>query len=111
MRSRLRGERGEDPPGSRRALELVRLRRHQREPHLQAVSVRTSMKVFIGSDHAGLPLKAVLVPQLKEAFPELDLQDLGTHDSSSCDYPDFAKKVAEAVASNRARGILVCGSG
>ncbi len=70
-----------------------------------------SNKVFIGSDHAGLPLKAVLVPQLKEAFPSLDFHDLGTHDGSSCDYPDFAQKVAESVVKEEARGILVCGSG
>jgi ribose 5-phosphate isomerase B len=65
-------------------------------------------KVFIGADHAGLPLKKALVEQLKKEF---DLEDLGTYSEDSVHYPDFAKKVAERVANEKARGILVCGSG
>jgi ribose 5-phosphate isomerase B len=64
----------------------------------------------IACDHAGLLLKRELVAALEEwgeAF-----EDLGTHDEASCDYPDFAHRVAEGVASGRYRlGILVCGTG
>lgn len=64
----------------------------------------------IASDHAGLPLKLALKAALESEGHTLN--DLGTHSAESVDYPDFAAKVAEAVASGQAPfGILVCGSG
>lgn len=66
--------------------------------------------VAIGSDHAGYRLKERLKAELIEAG--LSVEDLGTLSEDACDYPDFAEKVAEAVASGTAaRGVLVCGTG
>ena len=68
------------------------------------------MKIAIGSDHAGLDLKAQLARRLGEAGHEV--RDLGTDSAASVDYPDFARNVARAVASGEAdRGLLVCGTG
>ena len=64
----------------------------------------------LASDHAGLPLKLALKEALEAEGHTI--HDLGTHGPESVDYPDFAAKVAEAVASGQAPfGILVCGSG
>jgi len=70
----------------------------------------SEIPVALGSDHAGVALKAILREALDAAgHPTLDL---GTHGPESVDYPDFAKAVAEAVLSGRARfGVLVCGTG
>jgi ribose 5-phosphate isomerase B len=68
------------------------------------------MKIAIGSDHAGLELKNHITAFLTKAGSEA--YDFGTFDENSVDYPDYAKKVCEAVLSgNYGRGILVCGSG
>lgn len=68
------------------------------------------MKLCIGSDHAGLSLKAAIVAQLTARGHEVT--DLGTHTAESCDYPVFAKAVAKGVADGTyARGVLVCGTG
>jgi ribose 5-phosphate isomerase B len=64
----------------------------------------------IASDHAGFELKE----RLKEALSEWGraFEDLGTHDDGSTDYPDYAHRLAEGVATGRfAAGILVCGTG
>lgn len=64
----------------------------------------------LASDHAGLPLKLDLKSALEAAG--YAVIDLGTNGSESVDYPDFAAKVAEAVASGQVPfGILVCGTG
>lgn len=68
------------------------------------------MKIAIGSDHRGFPLKE----QIKKYFDELKLEykDVGTNSSESVDYPDFAKHVGEAINSGDCRfGVLICGSG
>jgi len=68
------------------------------------------MKVAIASDHAGFSEKEALKPLLRELG--LDVDDLGTVSEASVDYPDYATKVAEAVAGGQAdQGLLVCGSG
>lgn len=68
------------------------------------------MKIAIGSDHAGFSLKKQVVEHLKEKG--LEVKDFGTYTNDSCDYPDFALKVAEeVVAKNYELGILVCGTG
>ncbi len=66
--------------------------------------------VALGSDHAGVALKAALRTLLEvTGHPVFDL---GTHDGESVDYPDFALAVCDAVAGGRARfGVLVCGTG
>lgn len=66
--------------------------------------------VAIGADHAGVGLKTALAAELAAAG--LVVLDVGTHGSESVDYPDFADRVAAAIAHGKAaRGVLVCGSG
>ena len=69
------------------------------------------MRIAIGADHGGFALKAQLATFLEELGHEV--LDVGAHAmDASDDYPDFAKAVAEGVASQKAqRGIMVCGSG
>ncbi|MCL0044457.1 ribose 5-phosphate isomerase B [Dehalococcoidia bacterium] len=69
------------------------------------------MRIAIGSDHAGYPVKEELVAHLKWLGHQVD--DLGAHHfDPEDDYPDFAKSVAQAIASGQAeRGVMVCGSG
>ena len=66
--------------------------------------------IVIASDHAGFELKARVIELLRGAGHEV--RDLGPADSSPVDYPDFAHRVALAVASGEAeRGVLICGTG
>jgi ribose 5-phosphate isomerase B len=68
------------------------------------------MKIAIASDHAGYEEKEQLKPLLKELG--IEFEDLGTVSSESVDYPDYARKVADEVASGHVdQGLLVCGSG
>ncbi|MFN2542969.1 MAG: ribose 5-phosphate isomerase B [Actinomycetota bacterium] len=68
------------------------------------------MRVAVGSDHAGYPLKEDLKVFLKEAGHDVD--DLGTHSEEPVDYPIFCANVARAVVAGDAeRGIVVGGSG
>lgn len=67
-------------------------------------------RVIAGSDHAGLALRAEAVKVAREAG--FEVEDLGPFSGESVDYPNYARRVAEAVASGKARfGILVCGTG
>ena len=68
-------------------------------------------EIYVGSDHAGYTFKMSLLEQLKKQFPDYVWNDLGCHSEDSCDYPEFAAKVAENVVRRSARGILICGSG
>ncbi len=68
-----------------------------------------STTIFIGSDHAGFALKTAIVADLQAKG--LTVEDMGTHSLESCDYPEAAHKVCEAVLANDARGILICGTG
>lgn len=68
------------------------------------------MRVAIGCDHGGLDLKQAIIETLKGL--EISVEDMGTHDRNSCDYPDFAQQVAQAVAEGRCQqGVLICGTG
>ncbi len=68
------------------------------------------MKIAIGADHGGFPLKESLAAYLKSRGHEV--QDCGTHSADAVDYPVFARAVAEAVAGGRAeRGIMIDGAG
>jgi len=63
----------------------------------------------IASDHAGYNLKNYIVHNLKR---EINLNDFGTNNEESCDFPDFAKEVCDFVVNNESsRGLLICGSG
>ena len=67
--------------------------------------------IAIAADHAGFDLKAKLAEELKSTGYQVI--DLGTRDgTTSVDYPDFGKAVAEAVTSGKAdAGVVVCGTG
>lgn len=68
------------------------------------------MRIAIASDHAAFALKTALLPWLAEQGHDVD--DLGTYDGSSVDYPDYGHKLAAALADGSAdRGIALCGSG
>ncbi|GAB4400253.1 MAG: hypothetical protein OHK0052_23870 [Anaerolineales bacterium] len=68
------------------------------------------MKIAIACDHAGYPLKALAI-QTAQALGH-EIIDLGTHNTESVDYPDYAQKLGHALQNNQAeRGILLCGSG
>ncbi|OPJ63417.1 ribose 5-phosphate isomerase B [Clostridium oryzae] len=68
------------------------------------------MKIAIGSDHAGYRLKKYVLEYLNEH--KIEYKDYGTYDEASCDYPDYALTVAEAVAAKEYDfGILICGTG
>ena len=68
------------------------------------------MKIAVGFDHAGFPLKQTVLDAVREAghVPV----DMGTHSTESVDFPDFTEKVGRAIQNGDAeRGILCCGSG
>ncbi len=68
------------------------------------------MKIAIGSDHAGFEDKEKVKKQLDELGYEYE--DVGTNSAESVDYPIYAQKVAEKVASGEVeQGLLICGSG
>jgi len=68
------------------------------------------MKIGIGSDHGGFDLKEVIKKHLIKN--NYDLIDYGTYSTESVDYPEFGKKVADAVASKEVElGIVICGTG
>lgn len=68
------------------------------------------MRVAIGADHAGFPLKQHLVATLAGLGHQVD--DRGTHDETPIDYPPICAEVARLVASGKAdRGIVIGGSG
>ena len=68
------------------------------------------MKIAIGFDHGGFPLKQTVLDTVRAAGHEAI--DMGTHSAESVDFPDFAEKVGRAIQNGEAeRGIIVCGSG
>ena len=70
----------------------------------------SNIKIAVGSDHGGLEYKEKILEFLKNKGYETI--DEGTYSKESCDYPEFARKVANLVAEKKAdRGILICGSG
>ena len=68
------------------------------------------MRIALAADHAGYALKDEIARWLSEQGH--DVTDLGTNGPDSVDYPEFGRRLANAVASGTAeRGIAVCGSG
>ena len=69
------------------------------------------MRIALGADHAGFPLKELLLPWLQGC--EHEVTDLGAYQMDpEDDYPDFAAAVARQVRSGASeRGIIICGSG
>jgi ribose 5-phosphate isomerase B len=69
-----------------------------------------AMRIAVGSDHAGYPLKELVAPLLAREGHEV--VDVGTDSEESADYPVYAAEAARLVAEGRAdRAVLVCGSG
>ena len=76
------------------------------------------MRIALGADHAGVALKGFIRRAFDEAARASSCGsvntyvDFGTHSEEPADYPDFARPVAEGVASGAFdRGVLVCGTG
>jgi ribose 5-phosphate isomerase B len=68
------------------------------------------MKVAVGNDHRGLPVKQRVVGLLTELHHEVI--DLGANSPAGVDFPDYAIPVAEAVSTGKVdRGILICATG
>jgi len=66
--------------------------------------------IAIGSDHAGFQFKSAIIAALLAAGHQV--RDFGTDSEAACDYPDFIRPVAEAVARGEyERGIVLGGSG
>ncbi|MGB1748330.1 MAG: ribose 5-phosphate isomerase B [Dehalococcoidia bacterium] len=68
------------------------------------------MKLAIGGDHAGFPMKGPVAEYLRSQGHEV--VDHGTHSEDPVDFPDIAQRVTSAILSGEAeRGVLVCGTG
>ena len=66
--------------------------------------------IAIGSDHGGFTLKQEIVKYLTEK--NIDFEDFGCYSEKSCDYTEYGRAVAEAVAAGKyEKGILICGTG
>lgn len=64
----------------------------------------------IASDHGGFELKKEIMSHLERRG--IEYKDLGAYSAESCDYPDYAKPLAKAVANGEyEKGILICGTG
>ncbi len=68
------------------------------------------MKMIIGADHAGYPMKEKVKAFLQDRG--ITVEDVGTHSDKSVDYTDFGKAVASKISDGSfQRGILICGTG
>ena len=68
------------------------------------------MKLAVGGDHAGFPLKGSVIEFLRAQGHEVE--DFGTHSADPVDFPDIARMVCDGVRRGAAqRGIMVCGTG
>jgi ribose 5-phosphate isomerase B len=68
------------------------------------------MRIAIASDHAGYKYKEQIKTVLKEQGHQV--KDFGTRSTENCDYPDFIRPAAEAVAAGKfERGVVLCGTG
>lgn len=68
------------------------------------------MRIIIGADHAGYPMKEKVKAFLQDRG--ITVEDVGTHSDKSVDYTDFGKAVASKISDGSfQRGILICGTG
>jgi ribose 5-phosphate isomerase B len=80
------------------------------QPTNRGRAVGVHLRVALGCDHGGFALKADVLASLRELG--VQVLDLGTRDANACDYPNFARAVAEAVAEGRADlGVCIDGAG
>lgn len=67
-------------------------------------------KIALASDHSGFELKEKIKEYL--ISKKINVEDFGTYDNNSCDYPLYANKVCEAILNKEfEKGILICGTG
>lgn len=68
------------------------------------------MKIVIGSDHAGFPLKADIIAHIESLGHEV--ADIGSYDADPVDFPDIAQNLTDRLLAGQAdRGLMVCGTG
>jgi ribose 5-phosphate isomerase B len=68
------------------------------------------MRIAVGADHGGYPLKEEIVRELERLGHQV--VDKGTFSEAAVDYPDFAEAVGRSIVSGESeRGVLLCGSG
>lgn len=68
------------------------------------------MRIAVGGDHAGFPLKGTVITALQDMGHEVT--DFGSFDSHPVDFPDITRKVCAAVLSGEVeRAVMVCGTG
>ena len=68
------------------------------------------IKVILGADHLGLPLKNSIKEHLINN--DYEVEDIGVNENNPIDYPDIGEKLAKEIASSKfQRGILFCGTG
>lgn len=66
--------------------------------------------IALGSDHGGFELKQKVIEYLKKE--NIEYKDFGTYTKESCDYPQYAKLVADSIVKGESeKGILICGTG
>lgn len=66
--------------------------------------------IALGSDHGGYDIKQVIIRHLEERG--IAYKDFGCYDKSSCDYPEFGRAAAKAVADGECeKGIVICTTG
>lgn len=66
--------------------------------------------IALGCDHGGYPLMKEVIKYLEDEG--IEYKNFGTYSEESCDYPVFAKAVANAIVTNECeKGILICGTG
>ena len=72
--------------------------------------IMENIVIAIGCDHGGFELKQEIIKHLTKKG--IDFEDFGCFSEASCDYTDYGKAVAEAVAAGEyEKGILICGTG
>jgi ribose 5-phosphate isomerase B len=77
---------------------------------MKGLDLRDKLRIAVGSDHAGFPLKEKVREYLVSKGYEVE--DHGTESPESVDYPDYAERVATRVAAKEVSfGVVVCGTG
>lgn len=68
------------------------------------------MRIVVGSDHAGFPLKGELIAHAQSLGHTVI--DVGSYDETPVDFPDIARALTQVIANGEAeRGLMVCGTG
>src|SRR5215831_10106615 len=110
----MEGQEREHPAGADRFFSPLALRSRCRPRELHGCDGRRTggmkLRIAIGADHAGFPLKEDLASYIR--LLGYEVVDVGTHSAAPVDYPDYAEAVWKALLGGTAdRGLLICGSG